>query len=82
MRASWVAGIALAMLGLATASAPAQEKVVRIYNWSDYIDPAILEDFTKETGIKVVYDVYVSNDILLTTLLAGSCGFDLVVPTA
>ena len=36
----------------------AQDKVVNVYNWSDYIDPAILEDFTKETGIKVVYDTY------------------------
>ena len=34
----------------------AQDKVVNVYNWSDYIDPTILEDFTKETGIKVVYD--------------------------
>jgi putrescine transport system substrate-binding protein len=84
MRASRVAGLALALLGLAASvgGAPAQEKVVRIYNWSDYIDPVILEDFTKETGIKVVYDVYDSNDILETKLLAGSSGYDLVVPTA
>ncbi len=38
--------------------ASAQERVVNIYNWSDYIDDSILKDFTKETGIKVVYDVY------------------------
>jgi putrescine transport system substrate-binding protein len=81
LRAWWMAGAALALFGVVGA-ASAQEKVVRIYNWSDYIDPAILEDFTKETGIKVVYDVYDSNDILETKLLAGSSGYDLVVPTA
>lgn len=61
--------------------AMAQEKVVNIYNWSDYIDDSILSDFTKETGIKVVYDVYDSNEILETKLLAGGSGYDLVVPS-
>ena len=61
--------------------ATAQERVVNVYNWSDYIDESILEDFTKETGIKVVYDVFDSNEILETKLLAGSTGYDVVVPT-
>jgi putrescine transport system substrate-binding protein len=61
--------------------ASAQERVVNVYNWSDYIDSTILEDFTKETGIKVVYDVFDSNEILETKLLAGSTGYDIVVPT-
>lgn len=68
-------------LGLAT-SAWAQERVVNVYNWSDYIDPSILEEFTKETGIKVVYDTFDSNEILETKLLAGGTGYDVVVPTA
>lgn len=59
----------------------AQERVVNVYNWSDYIDDTILEDFTKETGIKVVYDVFDSNEILETKLLKGSTGYDVVVPT-
>ncbi len=59
----------------------AAEKVVRVYNWSDYIDESILEDFTKETGIKVVYDVFDSNEVLETKLLAGKTGYDVVVPT-
>jgi putrescine transport system substrate-binding protein len=80
VRTSWLAGLVLAV-GLA-GTAAAQEKVVRVYNWSDYIDPAILEEFTAETGIRVVYDVYDSNDILETKLLAGSSGYDLVVPSA
>ncbi|WP_349437313.1 polyamine ABC transporter substrate-binding protein [Pararhizobium sp. A13] len=62
--------------------ATAQERVVNVYNWSDYIDASILEDFTKETGIKVVYDVFDSNEILETKLLAGGTGYDVVVPTA
>ncbi|MGD9916251.1 MAG: polyamine ABC transporter substrate-binding protein [Rhizobiaceae bacterium] len=59
----------------------AQEKVVNVYNWSDYIDASIIEDFQKETGIKVVYDVFDSNEILETKLLAGGSGYDIVVPT-
>ena len=51
-------------------------------NWSDYVDPAVLADFTKETGIKVRYDTFDSNDTLETKLLAGKSGYDVVVPTA
>ncbi|MDS7596219.1 polyamine ABC transporter substrate-binding protein [Agrobacterium tumefaciens] len=67
---------------VAAGSAMAQEKVVHVYNWSDYIDESILADFTKETGIKVVYDVFDSNELVETKLLAGSSGYDVVVPTA
>lgn len=74
--------LALAVcLALAPLSAPAQEKVVHVYNWSDYIDPRSLEAFTKETGIKVVYDTYDSNEMLEAKVLAGKTGYDLVVPT-
>lgn len=62
-------------------SASAQANVVNVYNWSDYIDESILEDFTKETGIEVNYDVFDSNEILETKLLAGGSGYDIVVPT-
>ncbi len=60
----------------------AQEKVVNIYNWSDYIDPTVLDDFTRETGIRVVYDTYDSNETLETKLLAGKTGYDVVAPSA
>mgnify|MGYP001073465478 CR=1 FL=1 len=59
----------------------AEEKVVNVYNWSDYIDEAVLEQFTEETGIQVTYDVFDSNDILETKLLAGGSGYDVVVPS-
>jgi putrescine transport system substrate-binding protein len=68
--------------GLALLSgAGAQERVVNVYNWSDYIDPKVLEDFTKETGIKVTYDTYDNNEIVETKLLAGKSGYDVVVPS-
>jgi putrescine transport system substrate-binding protein len=74
-------GASIALLALSGA-ALAQERVVNVFNWSDYIDDTIIADFTKETGIKVVYDVFDSNEILETKLLAGSSGYDIVVPTA
>jgi len=71
------AGLAL----LASCSDKEEEKVVNVYNWSDYIDEEILKEFEKETGIKVVYDVFDSNDVLETKLLAGKTGYDVVVPS-
>ncbi|GES42634.1 putrescine-binding periplasmic protein [Rhizobium dioscoreae] len=76
-----LAATAFAVVSLATV-AQAEDKVVNIYNWSDYIDNSILEDFTKETGIKVVYDTFDQNETLETKLLAGKTGYDIVVPTA
>src|SRR5262245_61849316 len=67
--------------GVAVAQAP-KDRTVHFYNWSDYIEPKVLEDFTKQTGIKVKYDTFDSNDLLETKLLAGRSGYDLVVPTA
>ena len=58
------------------------ESVLNVANWTDYIDQKALEEFTKETGIKVVYDTYDSNEILETRLLAGGTGYDIVVPSA
>jgi putrescine transport system substrate-binding protein len=78
-----VAGLAALVLALlAPVAASAQgERVVNFYNWSDYIDPTVLEAFTKETGIKVRYDTFDANETLETKLLAGNSGYDVVVPT-
>ena len=76
-----LAATAFAAVSLVTA-AHAEDKVVNVYNWSDYIDDSILADFTKETGIKVVYDTFDANETLETKLLAGKTGYDVVVPTA
>ena len=77
----WRSGLAAAFALALTASATAQERVVNFYNWSNYMAPGVLEDFTKETGIKVVYDTFDANETLETRLLAGKSGYDVVVPT-
>jgi putrescine transport system substrate-binding protein len=61
--------------------AAAEEPVLNIYNWSDYIAEDTLANFTKETGIKVNYDTFDSNEVLEAKLVAGNTGFDLVVPS-
>lgn len=58
------------------------ERTLHVYNWSDYIDPGVITDFEKATGIRVTYDVFDSNEVLETRLLAGSTGYDVVVPSA
>ena len=74
-------GIAISVLCFVTAVSFAQERTVNVYNWSDYIDESILDDFKNETGITIVYDVFDSNEVLETKLLAGRTGYDVVVPT-
>jgi putrescine transport system substrate-binding protein len=81
IRITLVAAVA-AMLALLAPEARAQQRTVNFYNWSNYIAPGVLEDFTKETGIKVVYDTFDANETLETRLLAGKSGYDVVVPTA
>lgn len=73
--------IAVVALSVGISMAAAQQRTVNVYNWSDYIDPQVLEDFTKETGIKVQYDTFDANETLETKLLAGKSGYDVVVPT-
>jgi putrescine transport system substrate-binding protein len=83
------ARIAGAILGAALAvgcsgsssSSTASEKVLNVYNWSDYIDPTVITDFEKEFGIHVNYDVFDSNEVLETRLLAGHTNYDVVVPS-
>ncbi len=71
-----------ALLALLSPLAKAEERIVNFYNWSNYMAPGVLEDFTRETGIKVVYDTFDANETLETRLLAGKSGYDVVVPTA
>jgi putrescine transport system substrate-binding protein len=76
--------LAIAVLTLiATAPVPGQQRdrTVNVYNWSDYVEPSVIEGFTKETGIKVKYDTFDANETLETKLLAGKSGYDVVVPT-
>jgi putrescine transport system substrate-binding protein len=71
-----------AAFALLPVHARAEERTVNFYNWSSYMAPGVLEDFTRETGIKVVYDTFDANETLETRLLAGKSGYDVVVPTA
>ncbi len=64
------------------AQAQEEEKVLNIYNWSDYIGDDTIANFEKETGIKVRYDNFDSNEILHAKLVAGKTGYDIVVPSS
>jgi len=64
------------------AAAGAEDKVLNVYNWSDYVEPSVLAQFTKDTGIKINYDVFDSNAVLETKLLTGHTNYDVVVPSA
>ncbi len=66
---------------LAATPALAQDNVVNVYNWSDYIAEDTIANFEAETGIKVNYDVYDNNEIVDAKLLAGNSGYDIIVPT-
>jgi putrescine transport system substrate-binding protein len=79
LRAATMAGLACAG---ATAAHAADSKVLNIYNWSDYIADDTIKNFEKETGIKVNYDNYDSNEVLLAKLVAGNTGYDIVVPSS
>jgi putrescine transport system substrate-binding protein len=81
VRIDLIVAAAIVLASLATA-ASAEERTVNFYNWSNYMAPGVLEDFTRETGIKVVYDTFDANETLETRLLAGKSGYDVVVPTA
>ena len=68
--------------GLACCSRTADENVLNIYNWSDYIGETTIQDFEKETGIKVRYDTFDANETLHAKLLARQTGYDIVVPSS
>ncbi|HWT99573.1 MAG TPA: hypothetical protein VN229_18215, partial [Terriglobales bacterium] len=76
-----VAFVTASLVAAATPAFSDDEKQLNVYNWSDYIGEHTVENFQKDTGIKVQYDVYDSNEALEAKLMAGNTGYDLVVPT-
>ena len=77
------ASVALSLAWCAgPAAAQDEEKVLNIYNWSDYIAPDTIANFEKETGIKVRYDNFDNNEIVHAKLVAGKTGYDIVVPSS
>lgn len=73
---------AAAIALLATSQMVAAQETLNVYNWSDYIAEDTIANFEEQTGIRVNYDVYDSNSVVEAKLLAGSSGYDVVVPTA
>jgi spermidine/putrescine-binding protein len=76
--------LAMALLLTACGGQPqtqAQSTEMNLYAWSEYIPQALLDGFTKETGIKVNYDTYSSNEELLAKLQAGASGYDVIIPS-
>jgi putrescine transport system substrate-binding protein len=78
---SLFAGTAMAVV-LGGAAVAQEEKVLNVYNWSDYIAEDTIANFEEKTGIKVNYDVYDSNEMLEAKLLAGNSGYDVIMPTS
>ncbi len=77
----WLATIA----ALGAASSPSwakEERILNLYNWADYIGETTVQDFEKETGIKVHYDTFDANETLYAKLVAGHTGYDVVVPSS
>ncbi len=79
-RRAWLAALLFTLC--AAIPAWAQERVVNVFNWNDYIDPYMVQRFTRETGIRVRYDIYDSLETLEGRLSAGRSGYDIVVPTS
>ena len=76
-------GLALAaILASSPTLAQEEEKVLNIYNWSDYIAEDTIANFEKETGIKVRYDNFDNNEIVHAKLVAGKTGYDIIVPSS
>jgi putrescine transport system substrate-binding protein len=91
LRAGWLPGSLASLVAACSgnsspppqASTPAEaasENVLNVYNWSDFIGPSIISDFEKESGIKVHYDVYETNEMMEVKLLSGHTNYDIVVP--
>jgi putrescine transport system substrate-binding protein len=79
---AWGLTLACSLFAAATAAQAQEEKVLNIYNWSDYLAEDTISNFEKETGIKVRYDTYDNNEILHAKLVAGKTGYDIVVPSS
>ncbi|MEM6159859.1 spermidine/putrescine ABC transporter substrate-binding protein PotF [Erwinia sp. P6884] len=81
-RKKWLSTVVAGVLMASSAGAAAADKTLHVYNWSDYISPDTVPNFEKQTGIKVVYDVFDSNEVLEGKLMAGSTGYDVVAPSS
>ncbi len=74
-------GVTVCSLTFLTCAVHAEQRELRVYNWADYILPSVPKDFAKQTGIKVIWDSFDTNEALEAKLLTGNSGYDLVVPS-
>ena len=74
-------GATVCGLSLLACAVQADQRQLRVYNWADYILPSVPKDFAKDTGIKVTWDTFETNESLEAKLLTGNSGYDLVVPS-
>ena len=74
-------GATVCGLTLLASAVQAEQRELRVYNWADYILPSVPKDFAKQTGIKVTWDSFDTNEALEAKLLTGNAGYDLVVPS-
>ncbi|KMM85006.1 putrescine transport system substrate-binding protein [Pseudomonas taetrolens] len=72
---------ALCASALLSSAVQAEERTLRVYNWFDYITPKTLVDFKKDTQVKLIYDIFDTNEALEAKLLTGNSGYDVVVPS-
>jgi putrescine transport system substrate-binding protein len=78
-----LSGLIVAAVALASTAAFAQEeKVLNVYNWSDYIGEELIKKFEAESGIKVRYDNFDNNEIVHAKMVAGKTGYDIIVPSS
>src|SRR3972149_3756393 len=75
------AALAAGCTQAAAPEAPAEEQVLNLFAWSEYVPQALLDGFTEETGIKVNYDAYSSNEEMYAKISAGASGYDLIQPS-
>ena len=78
-KALWVLA-ALVLLSAVLTGCTRDKPTIYVYSWGDYIDESILEEFEKETGIKVVYDTYATNEDMYVKIKAGGSSYDVMRP--
>ena len=76
-----ILGLTVVAFNLEKSSGKAGAKVITIYNWGDYIDPALLKKFEKEYGYKVIYETFDSNEAMITKIEQGGTAYDIAIPS-
>ena len=76
-----VLAVLIMLLSIITGCGGENKKTITVYNWADYIDESVLEDFEKEYGIKVIYETFATNEDMYVKLKAGGANYDVLIPS-